>query len=260
LKKYKPNKIALKTRIWLSIAAIYLLLYAIAELAIGYTLIPGRRGSILVSGIPTLMIAASSISLCLAAVVTVIDHYDIRPNEHKYENARNKLIYLTIIIFLSAPFFEILEMVLLINKIDIFPHFTGFAANYTLYTPGLEKYIPLVDNFLDNSLIPGVLATLTLLAVIALHKLKINIQKKYITLMTSICVFILAVIFILFITKDFLSGAVEDDNVLYYADNSPSKFNAILLTHFIIGFAFLLASLYGFTHSISLIFSNDYKK
>ena len=83
-KNYKPNFIPLKTRVWLLIGVVFLLLFTLAEFAIGYTFLSGKRGGVLLSGIPTFMVAFASLSLCLAAFLTIVDHYDKRPNEHHY--------------------------------------------------------------------------------------------------------------------------------------------------------------------------------
>ena len=86
--KYKPNVVSLNRRLALAICVVFLLIFALAELATGYTYVLGKRGGYLLSGIPTLMIALSASALCAAAMSMIIDHYDKRENESSYAATR----------------------------------------------------------------------------------------------------------------------------------------------------------------------------
>lgn len=245
-KKHKPNFIPLKFRVLSGVGAVYLLLFTVAVLAMGHVFLPGKYGrGILLSGIPTLMIVFASLAVCLIAILTIIDHYDKRPNEHKYESIKITCIKIAAVLYLGAPFVEILEMILVHNNIHLLPKFHGFAENYTFYSPDLQKYAPYIEP-LTNSAGWLFLAFFVLtLSGIGINKYYPTVSKRIVVVLTGLGMFCMSAAILFFSFEDFLSGQTTDDDLVYKALEEPAKFNAVLLTNFVIGAFMMLASLYA---------------
>lgn len=99
IRKHKPNFIARKTRVICAITAVLLLCYIAAHLAIGYIYLPTKRGGVLLSGMPALAIMASIFFLSLPATLTIIDHYDKRPNEKTYKSLKTACLRISLYFF-----------------------------------------------------------------------------------------------------------------------------------------------------------------
>lgn len=241
-RKYKPNVIPLKIRVWLAIAAAFLSLFALAEFATGYTFLPGKRGGVLLSGIPTVMIAVASLALCLAALLTIVDHYDKRPNEHHYRRVKSWCYKATFYLFIGAPFVEILEHILRHKGIGVFPDFHGFARTFTFYSPDLQRFQSYIDPLADMFLaIVGVSILLILLGMV-LVKYFPRVPKRYGFLFGAWGFLGFWYVFLVSTVQDFLLGEIATNGVVYSAINEPAKFNAVLLMHFLIAAFMLLAS------------------
>jgi len=106
--KYKPNFISLRARLLLATGAAFLLVIALAQLATGYTFMPSKHKGIFLSGIPTLMAVVATLALCLALVLTVIDHYDKRNNEEIYNSLQTRSFLTFIIMDEPAKFNAVL--------------------------------------------------------------------------------------------------------------------------------------------------------
>jgi len=200
----------------------------------------------LVSGIPTIMIALGSLALSFAALLTIIDHYDKRPNEHHYHSIKKILYKAAFFLIILAPLIEILESIMLLQGIHVFPRFNGFAGNYTFYSPELNNYIPYIDALLENSLLIVGVSIMMIVIGVMLKKFFQDTSKKYIAILMLPGFIGMSYVFILFLIKDFLSGVVEENSIVYTAVNEPAKFNAILLTQFIIAISMFLASFIAF--------------
>lgn len=88
MKRHVPNVIPAGIRVVLAVCAVILLVYMSAGLATGYTYVPGKRGGFLLSGLPTLLLIICASALFLASLLTIIDHFDQRPNEATYTATR----------------------------------------------------------------------------------------------------------------------------------------------------------------------------
>lgn len=244
MSQYKPNHISLKVRLTCLFIMLVCIAYGIAELANGYTYIPAKRGGFFISGIPTLIIAIASFLFCIVAALTIIDHYDKRNNEKIYSMSKEAIFKTALYMFMGAPVVGILETVLLRNGIDIFPKFHGFAETFSYHTPGMQELLIYVTPFSDNALyIIGVSCGLVLIGE-SIVKWK---NGKYKTLssifgclgMIGIGVFILSTSF-----EELLLGTAgfgKDHSYSVTAIGEPAKFNAVLLTGFIIGGMFFIS-------------------
>ena len=244
-KNYKPNFIPLKTRVWMLIGMVLLLLFTLAEFATGYTFLPGKRGGVLLSGIPTFMVAFASLSLCLAAFLTIVDHYDKRPNEHHYQFFKSLCYKATLYLFIAAPFVELFEFILLHNGIDVFPDFHGFADKFTFYSPELHQYLSYIDPLIDMSLVVAGVAFVFIGVGLVLMKYIQGVAKWFGFLFGALGFLGISFFFFAFTINDFLLGEIESNGVIYRAINEPAKFNAILLMHFVVGIFMLLLSIVG---------------
>lgn len=250
MRKHKPNAVPLKTRIVLAVCALFLIAFVLAELATGYTYIPGKRGGLLLSGIPTLMIAICAAALLAATLLTIVDHYDKRPNEAAYSSVK-KLCYKTsAFLFVAAWLFGIAEQLMLFVGIDVFPRLRGVAPNYTLHTPELQAYIPHLDPILNNtgSILLAVLAAFGLSALV--ERFYKGRAQRLMLLLTSIGTLGLSSLWLADTAKDFLSGQIKVERrysqYIVKASHEPAKFNAILLTHFSLSSIIFAASIFAF--------------
>lgn len=205
----------------------------------------------LVSGIPTLMIAGAAFSLSVAAFLTIVDHYDKRPNEHHYQTIKVICYKAAFYLIISAPFVELFEFVLLGQGIDIFPHFNGFASDYTFYAPELKQYLPYIDALLEYGPYFGGVSFVMLVAAAVSHRYSAETPTRINAILFSLSLFGLSCLMLLFLTQDFLVGAVKEDGNVYMAINQPAKFNAILLTQFILASSMFLTSFVAFTGIIT---------
>ena len=245
MKKYTPNFISLRQRTGLAFAVMLLLVFITAVLANGYTFIPGRRGGVLLSGIPTLLVALSALALCFAALLTIIDHYDRRPNEHHYRAIKYICFKSALYLFFAALFFEFSEFLLRSSGIDIFPDFHGFAEHFTFYTPELERYIHYIQPLEHLAMFIGVMSIVLVLIGGLIKKYFDGVFTRLALFLISLGLFGMATLFLEIITMDFLHGEISANGVTYRALSEPAKFNAILLTNFIICAFLLLLSMAG---------------
>jgi len=245
-KKYKPNFIPLKTRIFVSMGVAYLLIFSLAVFATGYVFMPSKYGGgFMLSGIPALLIALSSIILCVAVGLTIIDHYDKRQNEHVYLSMKKKCYWISGYLFVSAPVIEVLEMILRHSKVDIFSRFHGFAETYTFYRPQLNQYVGFFETILDVSIWYTVASTVLFCFGLIIHKYFKSVPKKIVLLLLSTFFITISFSLVIFTLKDFMSGEVEGGRIVYTAIEAPAKFNAVLLTNFALGLVMLIASIVG---------------
>jgi hypothetical protein len=227
--------------------------YGVAELANGYTYIPAKRGGFFISGIPTLIIAISSFLFCIVAALFIIDHYDKRDNERVYSIGKNIIFNVALYMLLGAPLVGILEAILMRNGIDIFPRFHGFAETFSYHTPGMRDLLAYVTPVSDNALyIVGGACGLALF----IEPLERYHGGKY----KSLCPILggLAMIgfgtFILSISFEELllgqAGFGKDHAYAVTAMDDPAKFNAVLLTGFIVGGMFFFSGCIGLMGSV----------
>ncbi len=252
MKKYKPNFIPLKIRVWSTVGAVYLLFFTVAVLAMGHVYLPTKQGGLLLSGFPTIMVSVGSIALCVAAVLTVVDHYDKRPNEHKYKTTKVLCYKVTAFMYVGAPIIEIIERILLYKGIDLFPDFHGFAEKYTFYTPGLSQYGHYVDVLVkyDGWVI---LAFIIFAGLgVGINKYFPGVSKRVVALMVGFGMLCLSYSVLLFAINDFLLGEVEGDDAVYRVTDEPAKFNAVLFTSFVWGVVMFMASI---TVIVGLVFN-----
>lgn len=244
MKKHRPNFIPLKTRVFLAICAFFLFVFVLVELALGYTYLPGKRGGFLLSGIPTLMIALSATALLLATLLTIIDHYDKRPNEASYKSLRSFCFKTSLYLFIAAPIFELAESLLRLSGFNSPPRFHGIAETYSLHSAELNGYVKYLSPIQNNALTIGILSFTTLGFGFLVEKFFVGRAKRFVMLMAGIGMLGLSCLWLAETTKDFLSGEVaighRSSKHIVQADHEPAKFNAILLTHFsLAGFMFV---------------------
>jgi hypothetical protein len=243
---YRPNKISRRARVLLALSVGLLLLVVGAELATGYTYLPGKRGGLLLSGIPTLAIAASLIALCAACVLTIIDHYDKRPNEDIYKANRRIFLKAAFWLFLAAPFLQLAISLLQLAGVNL-PTFPGIANHYTLHSSELQQYVRYVNPVLDRALLIGLVSALLGGLGLLMEKLSPGQRKRSTAVLIGAGLLGLSSLLLASATRNFLSGEVETGRRHYRevvrAENSPAKFNAVLLTHFGIGGILFSASI-----------------
>ncbi len=232
-----PNVVPAKVRIGLAICAVFLLIYMCGGLATGYTYLPGKRGGLLLSGIPTLFIVAAASALFLAALLTIVDHYDRRPNEASYAFTRKTYRRAALYLFIAAPFAELAHRLLLDNGIDIFPNAHGLAENYTFYSPRLHALKRFLDPITSNVLWIGLLSFGTGGVGILIDKYSHSAGfRRIASLLISVSMLGVSLFAMAGGAQDFLNGEVkrgrQSAEYTIQAELEPAKFNAILLTHF----------------------------
>ena len=244
-KPHKPNVIPSMVRVALVIWAVCLFAYICAALAIGYTYVPGKYGGgIFLSGFPTLLVVLAASGLLLAALLTVVDHYDRRPNEASYVLLRKHCLRIALCLLVSAPLTEIAIQVLAISGIGAFPEIHGFAENYTFYSGEMGDFLQYVEPIANSAwLIAFVFLTGALAYLIEryseLHRLAVALF--------AIALLNLSVLAFANSTKDFLSGRVDVGSGSSVREiravDEPALFNSVLLTGFSVGGTLFAASL-----------------
>lgn len=246
MKRHRPNFINLKTRIFLAVSSLFLLVFIVLEVAIGYTFVPGKRGGILLSGIPTLMIATAAGSLLIAAVLTIIDHYDKRPNEATYQSVKSFCYRAALVLFLLAPIVEIVENLLRLMDLFPFPQFHGLAENYSIHSPAMKGYLQQLAPVLENQELIVFPTILTLAVAFVVDRIRPGRASRFVGIMAAAGMLGLSSFWLLHTTKNFLSGQVTEGRrsakYTYDAVKEPAKFNAVLLTHFSLGTVMFLSS------------------
>lgn len=225
----------------MAISAVFLIFFAVVQLMTGYTYVISKRGGILLHGAPSLMVVLTVIALCAAALITIVDHYDKRPNEEFYKLARNLLFKLAAFSFFAGvPIFILLDMILRNSYgIDVLNNIPGLAENYSFYSPEIKQFIPYLDPIKKNIL--WIFLTSVSLIVFALLILKLfsDALKQQALILGSLGFMLLSALFIAGTIEDFMSGEVragpKRHNYTVNAWSEPAKFNAIILTHLTLG-------------------------
>lgn len=232
-----PNQIPGRTRIFLTILAMAFMAYAIAELAIGITYLPAKHGhGILLSGVPTVMVAISAALLGVVAVSVVIDHYDRRPNEAQYKSLQGSLAKIAFLLFVSAPFVELLRSFLpRAAAIDFFSY-RGFAADVPLDAPAYSGYTRAIDGVLHGGFAIAVVG-IGLACGLAGHvvdRIWGRRAKKLTLLLYSLLLVSLSGLGLLWTAREVVAGEASIGRSSYeqsiLAAREPAKFNAVILT------------------------------
>ena len=247
MQRYIPNSVPARVRVLLALMSVGLLVYMVAGLATGYTYVPARRGGILLSGLPTLLIVLAASALFLAALLTIVDHYDQRPNEITYATVRRICLRLAFYLFIAAPFVEFTNMILLDRGIHLLPEVHGFAEHSTFHSPRLRAFAQYVDPVLGNTLVIVLIALATAGMARVLNKHS-NARKRAAAVLGGISALALSVLVLANSTHDFLTGEVHagrrSNRYVVQAEVEPAKFNAILLTEFMMGGAIFSGGLF----------------
>jgi hypothetical protein len=228
MSKYQPNSVPLLTRLAMAFTAVFLVFFAAVQLMTGYTYIISRRGGILLHGMPSVMVVLTVTALCAAALLTILDHYDKRPNEEFYKYARGLLLKsATIFFFAGVPLFLLLDFILRNSyDIDILSNIPGFAENFSFYSPELNQFIPYLKSIFRINIWISLTGVLLILSGFFILKL----FPKVLGLMAA------SVFMIAETLEDLLTGETEAGRgrhkYIINAWSEPAKFNAILLTHF----------------------------
>lgn len=251
MNRHRPNRIPLRTRVFLAVCALFLIVFVLAEVALGYTYLPGKRGGLLLSGIPTLMLATAATALLAAALLTIVDHYDKRPNEATYRATKSACYKAALFLSIGAPLVEAAERLFHLAGYSPFPSFHGIASQYSMHSPQLRVYgqhlVPLLE-----SLGPVIVLTsfLALGLGYAAEKIFAARAKGFLLIAAGFAVMCLSSLWVACTAKDFLLGEVtagsRSTKHVVFADKEPAKFNAILITHLSLGGFMLITSSFVF--------------
>lgn len=230
--RFTPNKYSRAVLAGCALLAVVTLAYGIAHLAIGHTYLPGRRGGLLLPGIPTLLVAVASLLCCVVALSVVVDHYDERRNEPAYRRARRWMLKAAIALLLFAPFAELCLLLLHAMGGPAPLQYRGFAADVALHVPALAHHGEWVGALARSPVLlwtgAGTLVLALLLAVAGKLRLRIWPQVQALV-MVATCL-LLGVFMSLGVAEDWLRGEVSlrRQGVLT-AIEQPAAFNAVLL-------------------------------
>jgi hypothetical protein len=226
---HKPNHFTARTRVAVAVAALTCAFYAFAGLAIGYVYIPAKRGmGIMLSGIPTLIVALATAMLCLASVLVLVDHYDRRPNEYSYKNARSRLSKAAIALFVLAPLIEVVGRLW-------FPgiSYTGFAAHYAVDQEMVRPFASVLET-LQHGVIPVMAIGLVLgIAGYIADRLDPGPPTRPTLVCYSIVMLAFAAAGMLAVADDLASGSTSvgrsRHRIVLSAHQHTAQFNAVLL-------------------------------
>lgn len=250
MRRHRPNRFSAVVRILAIAGASLLLLYGLAELAIGVSYIPVKRaGLVLLSGTATLLIAMGVLLMCAACLLVVADHYDRRDNEPLYAFARKWLGLAGLGLLLLAPLSELVFALLhALAGIDV-PDYRGFARDATWHNPALVRYAPWLESTFDGRFVAVVLiaSILALAASLAFQRWGGALARRIGFALAGACMIGFAVllstmVLIHFISGSTLSGSHRGGRQITAAAE-PAKFNAALLTGSIASGVLLLAGI-----------------
>lgn len=240
-----PNRFPAALRAVLLVFSVLALVYAVAELAIGYTYLPGKRGGMLLSGVPTLCIAVGSLLLCMSALLVVVDHYDTRDNEERYKRLRAQALKTGAVLIVIAPLIEIALIFVRVGSGAEPLSPAGFAADVTWHDGTMKPYAGKVAAITDSGFFMGTLGVTFVLAVIALiaEKCRVESMRRFNAVAILSFSAVLAMMLVLTTCEQFLQGEVRmhRSGPVYTARAHPAFFNAVLLTKGMAGLAWLLA-------------------
>lgn len=244
---YQPNSVPLKLRALSAVAVVVLLLYVLAALLTGYTYLPGKRGGLFLSGLATLLLVFAALSASIAATLTLLDHYDRRPNEAAYTTARRNALKLAGFALLAAPFVQLLDALLLLAGLDVLPRFQGFAPQVALHSPQWRAYLAPLAPLLDAAA-PIALSSFALIGLgLLLHRYFQARTRRGVLALLSLGLFGLATVTLSHSVEALLAGEVQAGSrrqrAPVTAADQPAKFNAVLLTRFGFGGLLLVGSL-----------------
>jgi hypothetical protein len=238
MSKYQPNSVPLLTRLAMAFTAVFLVFFAAVQLMTGYTYIISRRGGILLHGMPSVMVVLTVTALCAAALLTILDHYDKRPNEEFYKYARGLLLKsATIFFFAGVPLFLLLDFILRNSyDIDILSNIPGFAENFSFYSPELNQFIPYLKSIFRINIWISLTGVLLILSGFFILKLFPKVLRRQALILGSLGFMAASAFMIAETLEDLLTGETEAGRgrhkYIINAWSEPAKFNAILLTHF----------------------------
>lgn len=226
------------------VAAVFTLAYCLAQLATGYTYMPAKRGGILLSGMPTVLIALSALLFCITAVSVVVDHYDERDNERLYKNARSWMSKTAFALLFFAPILElILGLLRVANGRELF-RYRGFAADVTLYSPALAQYRGDIESIAQSSLFSSLFVIAFVFGMLSALAIKFRIRGMATFNAVAGIAFLsmVSVMLLLSVADSFVSGEASTGRRgrVYTALEDPAQFNAILLTEGLTGFLTLM--------------------
>ena len=235
---HRPNSFPRSLRIFLGFSTGILLLLIAAGLATGYTYLPGKRGGVFLSGLPTLVLCACLLSACAACILLIADHYDRLQNEGSYAVARRACLKTSLGLFLLAPLVELVLLSLSIAGVHT-PTFQGLASGETFHSPSLSRYVHYIDPVLDRGWLIGLVSMSLLGIAMAIDKYVRDAPKRLIACLLGTGMLGLSSLMLASATEDLLSGKVQAGRRsgarVIEAQVEPAKFNAALLTHFGIG-------------------------
>jgi hypothetical protein len=85
---YTPNEVPVRKLVVNGLIALGILAYCGFSLWAGVMVVPGKRGALVVEeGAPIWLMTAAAVSAAMFGVLSIVDHYDRRRNEHVYQRA-----------------------------------------------------------------------------------------------------------------------------------------------------------------------------
>lgn len=249
-KDYSPNHIPITLRFLCVIWVICLAFYGWVELAIGYTYIPSKHGSaFFVSGFPTLLIAFAAFLWAVAALLTLIDHYDKRNNEEDYKFFRKACWWTGLFFFWIAPLTEFWIQVYPQSVQSFFYRVHGFAEHYTLYKVDYKQYLPHITHY-KNLAVKGLVASSIIFIFTYFPAQSFpNILGRIAAFSLYLLLLCLSISIFSFTLEDFCAGEISygrsTNKHIVQAISEPAKFNAYLLTHFMICSLMILICILG---------------
>ena len=101
--EYCPNRIPLRTRVFVAFFAAILIAYGLHGLLTDDIFIPGRQSKgIHFQGLPALCLFSAMCLAASACIAVIVDHYDRRDNEAAYQKIVNVLCLLDLVAFVCA--------------------------------------------------------------------------------------------------------------------------------------------------------------
>ena len=229
----------MKFRIFLYCCIFNLAAFAMATLLNGFAYLPGRgNGGFLLAGTEALLIAISAIAMMLAAIFTVIAQYDDKSKTTTHEKAQSLCLKAGIFLFFAVPAFALVDLLLGSAGFASLPRYHGLVSEYALRLPQLASQVHYLNSYLEHGRLIFILAPF----IIGLGLIpEFGGTKKAIWYFLSGMGLLALSSFFLANATRFLAAGIAIGPSVYYAFENPGKFNAVVVTCFLLG-EFLLVS------------------
>jgi hypothetical protein len=236
-RRKRPNSVALKSRIALSLAILISVTYASLVLVVNSIHLPIGKGGMFLSGISARSIAFGVLLLASAAAIKLADHYDRRDNVSKYRAAISLCLRGSLALLIFGATWGLVAGIASLIGVHLIGGETDFASNNVWYSPEFSmRYGWLVKPFIKHTLYICLICALVAVVGVILNKAKSRGLQRVATIFVGVAVLGWATLGVAHAADDLFNGELTISGRSWEhtidAEDDPLKFNAVLLSQF----------------------------